>query len=88
MPTLEEIESRYKAMVPPVRIGMTVRYFTASGDAKSAVITKIQDAGLGKVKLAVLSEDATWASVDNVVWSVQAKASSWQAFDASVDRLS
>ncbi len=88
MPTLEEIEAQFKAKVPAIRIGQLVRYFDASGNTKAALITAIRDAGAGKVRLSVFEPGATLTDADNIVWSAQSKASSWQAFDSSVDRLS
>ncbi len=88
MPTLEEIEARYKAQVPPVRIGTLVRYFNSSGGERAALITAIRDAGAGKVRLSVFEPGATLTDADNVVWAAQGAPSSWRSFDASVDRLS
>jgi hypothetical protein len=61
-------------------IGLHVSYSDAQGNTKGAVITAVRDAAARKVRLAVLSENATWSDVDNVVYAAAGAPNSWRGW--------
>jgi len=63
------------------KLGLTVRYFDATGTEQPAIITRVIDPASGKCNLTAFQPAGTTAAVVNILYSATGAPSTWQELD-------